>query len=146
MIRQAHRSPTWPVLAASKKFGRYKGESEGAVRGARKDETLDRLLALWGVREEELIERIRQIPYSADDVERLSTALGAFAGEPDFYGRAGRLLRALIIHGKDGEFRIQTGHLRDAGGVRKLVSRVINGEFGEVKTRYSIDRNPWRSI
>ncbi|MEW6036495.1 MAG: hypothetical protein AB1529_07830 [Candidatus Micrarchaeota archaeon] len=146
MMRHTHRTSGWAALAASKKFGRYKGESGGPVREARKDEVLDRLIALWDVREKELAGRIQQIRHSADDVERLSVALGALEGEPDFYDRAGRLLRALVIHGKDSEFRIHTKRLRDVEGVWKLRNRIINGEFWKEEAHYSIDRNPWRGI
>jgi hypothetical protein len=134
------------VLAASGRFGMFKPESEQAVRKAEvvKDKKLDELLAAWkGIRwlglahpTERIFlsyyDAIRNIEYSARDIENLSIALVIFQDEHDFSPRAGHFLSALIFNGKEQEYVIHTAGLPMLACLCTLNNKkvVIDGDGG----------------
>jgi hypothetical protein len=136
-----------PALAAGKRFGRYKGESEKAIREAdvKADEAMERFRAVFrdvrAVKDSHenypivvsrIMEGIEGLDYSAGDVERFSIALGEFVEEDEFSVRAGFMLSTLINNGKQSRYTVHTGqtgsdidylgfcntkHIRVIGGV-----------------------------
>ena len=57
------------------------------------------------------LELIRNLRYSARDVEQFSIALVQFQKEREFSEKAGIFLSALINNGSDSDYRVHTSHL-----------------------------------
>ena len=149
-------------LEASKKFkgrfGRYKAESERAVREAtvKEDNVLPVFKEIW--RGHEFVtpsEDCRptnilcqkkgtdsystfELDYNAKDIERLSLALAEFQGEKHFPSRTGLFLSALINCCDDKRFTIHTSHLSPPPaclgtllkkGKKYLETELWNGEY-----------------
>lgn len=114
-------------LDTLKRFGRYKDESEKKIRDAKiRDEILEQMEAAYEKSRfsgtwrkgqpdeyELLLSHIKDIDYSARDVERFCIALARFQGEEWFGRQAGHILSALINNGKDDDFTIPTKHLSE---------------------------------
>ena len=113
--------PDAPMLAAVKRFGKYKDEKENAVRSVQveKDETLERIMGAWARYRfdypynfpifemyEDALKALRGESCSSDDVERFSVMMAAFQGERHFPAKAGIFLSALINTASGDGFRI----------------------------------------
>ena len=112
------------TLVAARNFGRYKSEVPQAVRKPelKENETLAQLKQAWAKFEltsrgtdddvhESVCDVIRNLKYSAKDVEKFSLALANFEQEPDFETKAGYFLSALINNGLDSDYVVHTDHL-----------------------------------
>lgn len=106
-------------------FDRYGPEKERAVRGVDvNDEVLQQLRAAWkrfgdayleGEEEEgnylAAIKAIKDVEYTARDVEKFSIAMAEFQDEEEFGSKAGDFLSALINEGSDSSYTIHTRYL-----------------------------------
>ena len=132
----------------SRNFGRYKRESELAVRTleVKGSETLAQLKEAWrntylyrwdsldGLYKKS-VSSLKDINYSAKDVENFSVVLAEFQKgfDLDFNLRAGIFLSALINNGKDGDYIIYTNHCKVKPicvGYKNYKSIKINGDVG----------------
>jgi hypothetical protein len=124
-VVSAQRKPFVPaILPAAGRFGRYKDESEKAARKAdvKEDRVLRQLKTAWrSLRKREFINHeyynelltlVKDLRYSAADVEKFSLALAEFQDEGQFSKKAGLFLSALINNGNDTDYIIHTGHLK----------------------------------
>ncbi|NYZ73919.1 hypothetical protein H0O00_02140 [Candidatus Micrarchaeota archaeon] len=118
--------PKAPVLAMANRFGKYKPETEKAVRkvDVKEDETLKKMKTAWKAcsythnstmdyaRMFKILKKIlKKVKYTAKDVENFSIAIAEFQEETDFGGKAGFFLSALMNKCKDRQFAIHTNHL-----------------------------------
>ena len=116
------------ALALGSKFDNYKPEEEKEVRNVevKEHEVLKQLKDAWGRHKatslitphrppsygyEQALETVRNLSYSAADVEKFSLVLAEFQDEENFPNRAGAFLSALINNGKDTDYIIHTQHL-----------------------------------
>jgi hypothetical protein len=136
--------------SASKRFGRYRQETERLVRevSVKDDPALQRLRELflgavrrsrnpWETRQAvwDLLDRNRKaVVYSSEDIERFSLALSEFAHERWFPSFGGICLTALVIACRDSEYILHTAHLPPLkylgfkfGHWKKLT---VNGDVG----------------
>jgi len=133
-----------PVVAAGSRFEKYKPEEEKGVRKVevKEDEVLRQLKAAWGKYRPRFYEEyypdalkaIRNISYSASDVEKFSLALVEFQGEERFSDKAGLFLSALINNGKDIHYVIHTEHLAEVFylGTKNTKNIIVNGNAGSM--------------
>jgi hypothetical protein len=104
-------------LAGSKKFGRYKGEPDKAVRGLLTEESpsvkmlLDafKSLDLKGCgshfdKDRRAKEVARLLAYSSEDVTKFGLRLVEFQDDEEMMGRAGIFLSALINSGRESDY------------------------------------------
>jgi len=133
-----------PVVAFGGKFGRYKPEQEKEVRKVQitEDEVLKQLKDAWrrygpgffGYSYETALKAVREISYSAADVENFCIALAEFQDEKHFSERAGYFLSALINNGKDSDYVIHTRYLGkelSQLGYKNTKNIVVNGNAGD---------------
>jgi hypothetical protein len=134
------------MLAAGRRFGRYKTEGEKAVRKAdvKEDLVLQQFRTAWRswIRDEFSNERdydqvlalIRDIRYSAEDVEKFSLALAfpEFQDKERFSSSAGLFLSVVINNGDDQDYIIHTRHLQpiDFFGFRNRKNIIVEGDIG----------------
>lgn len=136
-------------------FGGYKPEDEKSVRTAKvsgnnihqklikawtkiciKPEDVERVLRC-GVKDcivEEIAKLIRNISYSAEDIERFSIALAGFEEEQFFAIKAGLFLSALINNGKDPAYTLRLEHLNtkiNGVGFKNTKRIVVYGNLGD---------------
>jgi formylmethanofuran dehydrogenase subunit C len=133
-------------MAARRRFGNYKDESQKATREAEVEDTaLKRILSFWKQKDlmdgvcdernyETLANAIRGIEYTSEDIHKFCIALTDLQDEKDFGMKAGYFLSALINEGQDTEYEINVEHL--AGQIdffgknnRKIVT--VTGDLGK---------------
>lgn len=109
-------------VRANDAFKQYKKEVKQPVRQVefKEDGKLAKIRAVWDnlrfvtqdyLEYEEACRLVRDIGYSAKDVERFSIALADLQDEQFFGFKAGFLLSALVATGKSRTYRITTRHL-----------------------------------
>ncbi|MBS3068472.1 hypothetical protein J4450_07225 [Candidatus Micrarchaeota archaeon] len=114
------------TIRASDPFRRYKKERKQPVRKLEVEEnkTVQQLKDLFrnykwsgAVIDDsnypEILGLVRQIAYSAKDVELFSIAIAEFQSDPLFSGKAGFFLSALINAGNETDYIIHTEHLEE---------------------------------
>lgn len=146
---QIGETPDAPVLAAAKRFGRFRPEEEKAARpsAAKNSGVLDLFWEIWKLPFRDAkngssmfsefyqaaCEAAKQVRYTAADVEFFSIALIERQDEFDFSSKAGLVISALINSGKDKSFMIHTRGL-DAGihslGYHNTKDIVVKGDVG----------------
>ncbi|MDD5171770.1 MAG: hypothetical protein PHF60_01920 [Candidatus ainarchaeum sp.] len=138
-----------PALAMVKGFKGYRPETEKTVRKVEvvENETLKKLknayrkLEYGGERLHEdnkncyaaAMSFVKQLTYSAAEVENFSVALAEFQNDEDFDGKAGLLLSALINNGDDADYVIHTTHLSiapDSLGYENTKNIIVKGNAG----------------
>jgi len=136
-----------PAVAFGSKFGKYAPEAEKKVRKVevKEDEVLRQLKDAWSrfqlcrsnatplpEDDEEALRQIKDLDYSAKDVEKFSIALVEFQDEKDFSAKAGVFLSALINNGKDANYVVHTRHLQEIDGLGYANTKniVVNGNGG----------------
>ena len=143
---------TIDTTSAAGQFGRYKKEEKKEVRQAnvRESESIRQIIEVWKtfdsseitkgwsikMREpyNKLLERIKHINYSANDVEKFSIMLIGFQDERDFEFKAGLFLSALINNGKDRNYVIHIANLEKevaCFGYLNTKNISINGDIGQ---------------
>ncbi len=143
------------TLAAARNFGRYKSEAPKAVRKPelKENETLAQLKQAWAKFEfsirdtndniyESVCNVIRNLKYSAKDVEKFSLALANFEQEPDFKSKAGHFLSALINNGLDSDYVVHTDHLSlkmDYLGFKNQKNILVNGSVRDNLGRQMVE-------
>jgi formylmethanofuran dehydrogenase subunit C len=147
-----------PALSVSKRFGRFKDEDEKAVRVPQvaEDQVLKQLKEAWsrvqwkilGYFSEdecdlnlECLEAVKDIQYTAKDVEKFSIALVEFQDVELFRIKAGYFLSALISNCPESEFTIHTKHLEEKIeylGLYNTKNITIDGDAGNVLGREMI--------
>jgi formylmethanofuran dehydrogenase subunit C len=144
-------------VAAGKRFGRYKGETERAIRKAdvKEDETVARLIEAWeshdvrGNRMEKEYDKVHTLleglGISAEDIELFSVALTDFLDEKRFPAKAGLFLSAMINLSKDEPIALDVTHipvkLRFLG-IKNRKDVIVTGDLGE----YSFERMEGGSV
>lgn len=125
-------------------FARYKPEKVEEVRKSivQESETLQQFRVLWakiqnmskpnkGYRD--IVDGVKQLDYSASDVENFSLILSEFQNEKQFSVRAGVMLSALINSGKDDNYVVHTRHLDtqiDYLGYENTKNIIVDGDAG----------------
>ncbi len=135
-------------VAMARGFDRYKREAKREVRlpEVKENETLKQLKAAWKIftidgnnfglyhNYDKILSLIRNIGWSAKDVEQFSLMLIEFQNEPVFHFKAGLFLSALINESADQEFIIHTTYLEKSiynlGTFNKKIVR-IKGDAGK---------------
>ena len=134
------------AMRASNPFGRYGPIESHEVRQAEviENETLRRLRKAWKDypysvympimgRYEAAMDTIKNIYYSARDVENFSIALSEFEHEKYFSFKAGLFLTALITNSSERDFVIHTKHLSQKPDWLCLENKnnvTVNGDVG----------------
>jgi len=136
-----------PVLAVGGRFGKYSPETDRDVRkpDVKQDEKLARMLEAWKAAHHTDIfvsphyqwydfseNAIKDLEYSAQDVERFVIALHEYQDEEHFSSRAGYFISALINNCRDDEFAL---HLEAMEGIAHLGEQntknlIIHGNAG----------------
>jgi len=145
----------------SKRFGRYKDEDEKAVRNqqVRSNPAVEAFVLAWKKYEfspncypssyenhdappglickeyhyENALALVRDIPNSANDIQAIIVAIGAFQHEEDFGEKAGMLLSALMNSSPEHSLTITTRNLGvkpDGLGYRNVKKIVVEGDVG----------------
>jgi hypothetical protein len=136
-------------MEASRRFGRYKAESVKKVLKPSlvNDTTLKKLTDAWlsvgwidhylELIDENLsaiLRHIKDIQYTAKDVEKFSIALAEFQGGRYFNERAGYFLSALINNGPESDYVVHTRQLSeniDLLGLKNTKNITLNGNAGQ---------------
>jgi formylmethanofuran dehydrogenase subunit C len=112
-------------MSASKRFGKYKEESKGAVRErVVDDDPLKLILGLWREYDSEekddayemyfpIAKAIGSIEYSTEDIMRFCASLSGFIEEKCFGIKAGVFLSALMNAGSDSEYVLDLSHVEE---------------------------------
>ncbi len=111
------------IVAASSRFGPFKPESEQKIRmhEVESNKAIVEMKRVWrgtsiSIKRDnypQLSGKIKELEYSAKDVEAFSLALAEFQGEENFSKKAGLFLSVLINNGQENEFIIHTAHLSE---------------------------------
>ncbi len=137
------------ALCFGRNFGRYMREDPKPVRPQKieEDKTLKKLKEAWNVAASQvrgygridiaygiIFGTIKDIEYTARDVEKFSIVIAEFQNQGFFYIQAGLFLSALINNGTDTEYTIQTKHLEkwwiSKLGYRNTKIISVNGSIG----------------
>jgi formylmethanofuran dehydrogenase subunit C len=147
-VEIAKRIADAPALAIGGKFSKFRPEKEKASRKAevKESEAVKQMKAAWEAyslifninRDIEenydvVIQIIKELEYTADDVWNFSLVLVEFQEEEKFSFKAGDLLSALINNGREDNYVIDTQHLTDPPymlGYRNCKNITINGDVG----------------
>jgi len=133
-----------PALAFANRFGRYAPETERDVRKVEvRDEALRSIFKVWEsipttepvvipTYYMELLRAVKDIEYSAHDVERFVLALEGYQDEKKvYYSATGYFLSALINNCRDSDFTLNVGYLKITYlGYQNTKNIVINGSAG----------------
>jgi len=135
-----------PAVAFGSGFGKYKPEAEKDVRKVevKEDRVLEQLKAALRKFEyndneysdanyKNALGHVKDLVYSAKDVENFSVALAGFQDENRCSEKAGHFLSALINNGKDSEYVIHTRHLNrgiDFLGYGNTKNITVEGDVG----------------
>lgn len=137
-----------PACLADKRFGRYKREKYKSVRrvDVREDEVLTQLIHVFRkfkfyvntapihLSYSYALDLLKDLTYSATDVENFSIALAEFQDEKNFGFKAGVFLSELINNGQDSDFVIHTTHLSssiDFLGYKNTKNIIVDGKIGD---------------
>jgi formylmethanofuran dehydrogenase subunit C len=133
-------------MAASKRFGKYKDESQKATRDvvAEECETLRGIVNAWQTYTKsdewrlkgdysKVCDAIRGLEYSAQDVERFCVLLAEYSDDDFFESRAGFFLSGLINLGKDTsyELNIPQGMNINYLGLGNRKEIIVSGDLGD---------------
>jgi len=141
------------ATAVSKRFGWFKVEVEKAVRVPKiiEDQTQKQIIEAWlnvrwkhqkGVSKEDYmgcLKEIRDIRYTAKDVEKFSIMLEIFKESEDFAWRAGLYLSALINNCPENDFAIHIGHIDkkiESIGYQNTKNITVDGDAGNYLAIY----------
>jgi hypothetical protein len=143
-----------PILAAAKRFGRYKSEDEKSVRteNVQQNEALERLTDIWKRFEKREVTELSAdvecqtyyhalfalegVAFGPKEVEAFSLILGGLRNEGQHFAEeAGGFLSAMINLGDGKEFVVHTGNLDRAPdwlGYRNTKSIIVEGDCGNL--------------
>ncbi len=143
------RTRITPELAADRIFDRYKKEERHDARktDVKEDEALIQLKEAWGKFQwiedrnfsimpyphnyKAMCKLIKNLKYSAEDVEKFSLALCEFEHEEYFGTKAGLFLSALVNKGKDKNYVLHLNHLTKKVyglGYQNTKHVIVNGD------------------
>src|SRR5208283_1236224 len=128
-------------LAASSRFGPFKPESEQRIRSVlvQQDPKLEAMMAAWksveysgqnsGECYGNCVTAVRNLDYSAKEVERFSLSIAEFQNEDGFGKKFGLFLSALVNTSQEDEFVIHTTNLDciDFIGYRNEKEVIVKG-------------------
>jgi hypothetical protein len=135
------------TLAASGRFGGFKPESEIIIREAKvvRNPNLEEMRKAWMAHPydfqhdysdsyEKILSVIKNLEYSANDVEIFSVMLAEFQDDAFFRVEAGNFLSALINNCKEDDFVIHTSHLARTIhylGQLNMKNLYVDGDVGD---------------
>ncbi|MDD5171991.1 MAG: hypothetical protein PHF60_03055 [Candidatus ainarchaeum sp.] len=134
------------ALAIAKGFRGYGPEKESGLRETvvKEDEMLRQLKTVWETCNYKgevhtdyaaMCEAVKELGYSAKDVERFSIVLVEFQDEHNFYYKAGVFLSALVNSCREDDLIIHTSHLTrhiDHLGYQNMKNITIEGDAGNI--------------
>jgi formylmethanofuran dehydrogenase subunit C len=134
-----------PALAIGGRFGKFGPEEEKASRKAEVKETeaVRQMKEVWKLNPDYngnvayygcILAAIKDLRFTAKDVEKFSLALVEFQFEDKFYWKAGLFLSALINSGEDSDYMIHTQHLAVLPrwlGYKNEKNIIVNGNAGD---------------